>query len=122
MKSAAEWARIVENDIFGCPMHYRIQKLVEALDAYARQQVEPLEAELRRLREELDQCHSDAGFVIPALREALAAHQAVVRDMHICFEVLKDLWHKTNRTMADLEAGQRTIERGLALAVWGNEI
>ena len=36
-------------------------------------------AEIRRLREELEQCHSDAGFVIPALRESLAAHQAVVR-------------------------------------------
>ena len=38
-----------------------------------------LKREIERLREELDQCRSDAGFVIPALREALAAHQAVVR-------------------------------------------
>ena len=71
--------------------------------------------EIRRLREE-------PNIWIDVLKADLAAHQAVVRDMHICFEVLKDLWHKTNRTMADLEAGQRTIERGLALAVWGNEI
>ena len=37
--------------------------------------------EIRRLREEVEQCHSDAGFVIPALRESLAAHQAVVREL-----------------------------------------
>ena len=83
MKSAAEFANeamgwLVASHSWASGAYANV---VKAMEAYAHQQLEPLEAELQRLREELDQCHSDAGFVIPALRETLAAHQAVVREL-----------------------------------------
>ena len=71
-------------------------------------------AEVERLREELNQCHSDAGFVIPALREALAAHQAVVRSLETAlWRLIHSIWPCPEPKHGD-ECARCDAERRLA--------
>ena len=73
-----------------------------------------LHAEVERLREELNQCHSDAGFVIPALREALAAHQAVVRSLETAlWRLIHSIWPCPEPKHGD-ECARCDAERRLA--------
>ena len=107
----AEWEAMMAESILS---HNRLDVRDWLKDAIA--EIRRLLGELETVRGTWKQMYDSAVRRAEHDEADLTAHQAVVRDMTVCLVVLKDLWHKTNRTVADLEVGQHTIERGLALA------
>ena len=82
-RTGAEWAKKCQHT-HGVQGGLLDAMCRECADAYARQQVEPLETEIRRLREAHEWATNNINTAlnkIDTLKADLAAHRAVVREL-----------------------------------------